>query len=184
MRNINIVAKVAFVFAVLFLAGCSDKPASNADKNSFEIVDLNDKKSEIAVRMSDGKFNDLIYGGGEGKPTIYSFFTTQCPECIKKIPHLIDLQNRMGDKVNLVGVMVEHKSLEEIKDFCDFYNINYKVVVGRGSFRLADAVGGVKWLPAVHIYDKDGKYVHHYIGAVPQEMLESRINTLVVKDAE
>ena len=89
------------------------------------------------------------------------------------------MQNRKGDKINLNCVLVEDKSLDEIKDFVDFYNLNYKITLGRGSYKLADAVGGVRMIPALHIYDKDGKYIAHYIGGVAQEMIESRINSLI-----
>lgn len=166
----------------LVFVGCTDRSITDANNNSFEIVDLNNNKSTITVQISDAKYNNLILDSANKKPTIYSFFSTKCPECIKKIPHLIDLQNRYKEKINLIGVVVENRSQEEIKDFCDFYNINYRVVLGNGSYKLADAVGGVRMIPAVHLYDQDGKYATHFIGAMPQEMLESRINALLSKE--
>lgn len=181
MINSSTITKLILALAVVFLAGCDSKPASSGNKNGFEIAYLSGDKGEITALPSEAKYNDLLLSNSDNKPTIYSFFSTKCPECIKKIPHLIDMQNRLGDQINLIGVMVEDKPLDEIRDFIDHYSINYRVVVGRGSFLLADAVGGVRMIPALHIYDQQGKYVAHYIGAVSQEMIESRVNALLNK---
>ncbi|MDR2034315.1 MAG: TlpA family protein disulfide reductase [Helicobacteraceae bacterium] len=166
-----------FIFTIAFFAlGCTENRASIASaKNGFELKLLNGELLNARIEPSEGRFNNVVLGGGD-KPVLYAFFTTVCPECAKEIPHLIDIKRRYGDQIELIGVLVENKTADEVSDFAAFHQINYSIALGAGAFRLADAVGGVRSIPAVHIYDKDGKYVSHFVGLAPQEMLETRIN--------
>ncbi|MGE4295147.1 MAG: TlpA family protein disulfide reductase [Campylobacterales bacterium] len=171
---------IAALMLAGLLAGCSGQSAPGGEKAAgFELKELEGAVYEVEVKASEGRYNDLLLKGREGKPVLFSFFSTQCPECIVKIPHLIDLQNRYGEKINLIGVLVENKNKDEIADFAAFHGINYPVVLGAGAFKLADAVGGVRLIPALHLYDGGGKYAMHFVGPVPQAMIETRINQLL-----
>lgn len=166
--------------ALWLLSGCAGSGGQNETKNpGFELRELDGNTYQVRVEASEGRYNHLLLDKGEGKPVLYSFFSTQCPECIVKIPHLIDLQNRYGDKIALIGVLVENKEKDEIADFVAFHGINYPVIIGAGSFRLADAVGGVRLIPALHLYDGKGQYAMHFVGPVPQAMIETRLNQLL-----
>jgi thiol-disulfide isomerase/thioredoxin len=169
-----------FIVAIaLTFSGCDNHRASIAGaKTDFELKTLNGDIINARIEPSDGRFNDLVIDN-DGKPTIYAFFTTVCPECAKEIPHLIDMKKRYGAKIDLIGVLVENKTADELADFVAFHQINYPVTLGAGAFRLADAVGGVRLIPAMHIYSGKGKYVSHFVGPTPQEMLETRINSLL-----
>ena len=167
------------------LSGCSDQAANESQKSAgFELKELEGASYEVTVEASDGRYNNLLLDKSAGKPVLYSFFSTQCPECIVKIPHLIDLQNRYGEQLSIIGVLVENKGKDEIADFVAFHGINYPVVLGAGAYRLADAVGGVRLIPALHLYDGQGRYAMHYVGPVPQAMIETRINQLLEKPAK
>ncbi|GHV59468.1 hypothetical protein FACS1894103_2890 [Campylobacterota bacterium] len=172
IRNLLIICA-----AIAFLAGCGESKAPlQSQKSSFELRSLSGENFAVRIEPSEERYNYLMIDDFGGKPVLFSFFSTTCPECKKKFPHLIDMQNRYKDKIALVGVLLENKSVEEISDFVAFHQLNYPVVTGAGAFRLADAVGGVRLLPTMHIYDGSGRYVAHFVGAVPQEMLETRLN--------
>ncbi|MDR2153149.1 MAG: TlpA family protein disulfide reductase [Helicobacteraceae bacterium] len=173
-RTLFLIAAIALTFI-----GCDDNRASIVGaKTDFELKTLNGEIIRARIEPSEGRFNNLVIDNG-GIPTVYAFFTTICPECAKEIPHLIDMKKRYGGKIDLIGVLVENKTSDELADFVAFHQINYTVALGAGAFRLADAVGGVRLIPAVHIYDGAGKYVSHFVGLTPQEMLEARINSLI-----
>ncbi|GHV02526.1 hypothetical protein AGMMS49521_4410 [Campylobacterota bacterium] len=177
-RNI-VLTLCALLCASLFL-GCDDQKAPLVSaKNGFEIKLLSGESFDIRIEPSEARYNTLVLDQRGKKPVLFAFFTTICPECAKEIPHLIDLKERYGESVDLLGVLVENRSAEEVADFVAFHQINYPVIVGAGAFRLADAVGGVRLIPAIHIYDDSGAYVTHFVGPVPQEMLETRLNSLI-----
>ncbi|MDR1451039.1 MAG: TlpA family protein disulfide reductase [Helicobacteraceae bacterium] len=167
------------VSALFVLSGCNaDRAPIAGAKAGFELKTLNGEIINARVEPSEGRYNDLIIDNG-GKPTLYVFFTTTCPECAKEIPHLIDIKKRYGDKIDLVGALVENIASDEAADFVAFHQINYSVALGAGAFRLAEAAGGVRVIPAMHIYDGKGRYVSHFVGLAPQEMIETRLNALI-----
>ena len=58
-------------------------------------------------------------------------------------------------------------------------DIDFLVSVAKDNYKLAKAVGGVKSIPLMLIYDREGKYSQHYIGAVPEEMIEADIKKVL-----
>ncbi|NWF67009.1 MAG: TlpA family protein disulfide reductase, partial [Campylobacterales bacterium] len=116
----------------------------------------------------------------KGKVVLVDFFATWCPPCRAEIPHLVNLQTKYKDNFSIVAVLVEEdKKVEDVKDFINEYKINYSVTVGEPNFELSKMVGGVRSLPFMIMYDKNGKYVTHYIGAVPEEMIEYDIKRAI-----
>jgi thioredoxin-like negative regulator of GroEL len=55
------------------------------------------------------------------------------------------------------------------------YNIQYPITNGNENFYIAQAVGGVSSIPAMFMFDKNGKKVASYVGATPEEILDSDI---------
>lgn len=166
------------------ITGCSNPQQSEQTKEvaqaGFESKLLEGGSFRTIIEPSEGRYNHLRIEDFSGRPLVLSFFSTSCPECINKIPHLNDMANRYGEQLSMVGVLVESISDQAAQEFVDFHNIAYPVVVGGGAFRLADAVGGVRLIPATHIYNAQGEYVFHIVGPAPQSMLETRINPLLI----
>lgn len=44
---------------------------------------------------------------------------------------------------------------------------------------FSDAVGGVKAIPTMFLYDKNGKLIQTYVGIVPEEMLDVDIQKAI-----
>ncbi|MDD3324988.1 MAG: TlpA disulfide reductase family protein [Sulfurospirillaceae bacterium] len=182
------ITTLATTLALLF-AGCSDKKnkkeeeatSSQAPISKNEIskpITLNDVngKQIIATPVDKGfKFSD-----SENKVVLVNFFATWCPPCKAEIPHLNNLQEKYKDKFKIISVLLEDgKPNEEIISFMKYNNINYTVTNGAGNFKLADGVGGVNNIPLMMLYDKNGKYSTHYVGVVPEEMIDSDINKIL-----
>ncbi len=58
-------------------------------------------------------------------------------------------------------------------------NIEFTITNSQDNYKLAKEVGGVKSIPLMLIYDREGKYSQHYIGAVPEEMIEADIKKVL-----
>lgn len=54
------------------------------------------------------------------------FFTTWCSPCIAEIPHLNKLQEKYEEQFNIVGVLLEDKSDEELRAFAQKNQIYIK----------------------------------------------------------
>ncbi len=125
----------------------------------------------------------IIFEGYEGKVVIVNFFATWCPPCKAEIPHLADIQSAFKDSVQIIGVLMEeNKDDLTIQKFEKMLGINYPIANSPENFLLSDALGGIKSLPTTVMYDKNGDYFTHYVGAVPQEMIEADIQRAVAKN--
>ncbi len=124
----------------------------------------------------------IIFGGYEGKVVVLDFFATWCPPCRAEIPHLADIQKAFKDQVQIIGILMEENKQDiEIQNFEKDLGINFPISNTPANFALSDALGGIKSLPTMVIYDKEGNYFTHYVGAAPQEMIEADINRALRK---
>ena len=86
------------------------------------------------------------------KATLYVFFATWCPPCKAEIPHLNNLSEKFKNELNIVGVLLEDKSEDEVKEFAQKYKIKYDVAVGEGNFLFEKAMGGINGLPSSALF--------------------------------
>lgn len=173
--------KTIFFLTTIFLitfTGCGEKGSGSS--GSIVVNTINGDK--LDVDYSSGKiekFKNIKLEGVENKILFLSFFSTTCQPCRDEIPYLINLQNKYKDDFEIIGVLTENKQLNEIKDFVELFGINYKITDSGEDYSITNLVGGVKGVPTMFMYDKNGEYVTHYIGAVPQAMIENDIKKVL-----
>lgn len=187
-----------FLSAIIFLfmlVGCDSR--ENLESHSKEVVDNNltvtkkresksniltltdiDSKSyQIQKQESGFKFKNL-----ENRVILLDFFATWCPPCRAEIPHLVNIKANFKDEFEIISVLTEdEKSNGELKDFRERNGINYIILNSENNKKLAKWVGGVRSLPFMVMYDKNGEYFTHYIGAVPEEMIVSDLERALKK---
>ena len=57
--------------------------------------------------------------------------------------------------------------------------IKFIITNSDDNFKLAQEIGGVKSIPFMLIYDRNGNYSQHYTGAIPEEMIEEDIKKVL-----
>jgi hypothetical protein len=77
--------------------------------------------------------------------------------------------------------MEENKDDLEIQKFEKEMGINFPVANSPANFALSQALGGIRSLPTMVMYDTKGDYFTHYVGAAPQEMIEADIQRAINK---
>ena len=180
--------------SILFFGGCSSnkkKADENKTANVQETIQPDSKtevKSEkIVLQDTTGKEltvtpleKGFSFSGYENKVVLVNFFTTWCPPCKAEIPHLNNLQTKYKDNFVIISVLLEeNKSNEEINSFIKYNNINYIITNSLENFKFAQSAGGVKNIPLMFLYDKNGRYSTHYVGAIPEEMIEADIKKVL-----
>lgn len=173
-----------FILPICFLiifAGCSDNKANTAslESSSEQAPKIKPISYPISLTSIDDKeiLVDKIQRGFtfshvKDKAVLVVYFATWCPPCIAEIPHLNSLSQKYKNSLEIIGVLLEDKSKEQMLDFAKKFDISYTVTYGENNYKLAKAVGDVQAIPFMILYDKSGKYANHYVGAVPEEMID------------
>lgn len=169
------------IFLSIILSGCGEKTeeetkqnitlveSQTQDPSTIKLTDISGKEFQLKIKEKGFDFVDF-----QGKVVMLNFFTTWCPPCKAEIPHLNNLQNRYKDQLQIISILLEeNKDNEEIIRFTNAHNVEFTIANSKENFRLAKHIGGVQSIPYMIIYDKNGDYFKHYIGAIPEEMIEA-----------
>jgi len=147
------------------------------ESNNITLTTVNGEK--IEVTKTDKGFT---FSNAQNQITLVSFFATWCPPCKAEIPHLNNLQEKYKDKIKIIGVLIEpNKDGDELKKFVNDFAINYTIVNSSANQVFAKAVGGVQNIPFMIMYGKNGENITHYLGVVPEEMIDSDIQSALKK---
>ncbi|MDR0761555.1 MAG: TlpA family protein disulfide reductase [Campylobacteraceae bacterium] len=168
---IKFFAFLLLLFSITFFLGCSD----NVDKSLV-------KNQNIALKTTDNKIvtlkktlNGFSY---DNKTLLLAFFTTSCMPCNAQIPNLNNLQNRYQNNLNVISLILDNSSLDDVQNFIFQNGVNFAVTFDKNNFKLSNALGNITSVPYMVIYDKDGAYVTDYTGAVPEEMIEADLKRI------
>jgi len=173
--------------ALLFLTGCSEsieEEEMNAlvSKTSYELIDLQNNSYNV---IKTGK--DFQIEGMEDKVILFDIFATWCPPCRASAPNVAALQKKYINEVKVIGVLVEEeKSTSYVQRFVDTYGADYTISNAEDNQRLSRAIASTSGIgqgfpiPLMVMYYK-GKYITHYVGIVPEEMIESDIRRTLGK---
>ncbi|MCF6173681.1 MAG: redoxin family protein [Campylobacteraceae bacterium] len=144
---------------------------------SFILKDVNDNDIKVTPTKKGFKFSNA-----QNKVVLVAFFATWCPPCRAEIPHLNNLQEKYKNNIKIIGILLEqNRDNDDIKKFINDNAINYTITNSQGNQMLANSIGGVSNIPYMVMYDKQGNYVTNYLGAVPEEMIDSDIESTLKK---
>lgn len=174
------------VIALLFFSGCNSNEEATTiieDNKSFDELKAQSNKN-YSFKTTDGKTiefkveNEVLTSKQlNGKFVLINFWATWCAPCIREMPILTSLQEKYGDKLQIVGILMEkNKDAKELADFMTKYKMNFPVTIGEENYRLAKAFDDVNMFPESFVYAPDGKFLKKYIGEVEPTDIENLIN--------
>ncbi|PHR58887.1 MAG: thioredoxin [Arcobacter sp.] len=179
----NLLVSLSTVF---ILAACSDSSQdelnSLVSKSTYELKDLKNVEYKI---IKEGR--NFSVEGLEDKVIIFDIFATWCPPCRAAAPNLSTLQKNYKNEIKIIGILIEEdKSNTYVQRFVDTYGAEYSISNAPDNHDLARAVAATTDvgqgfpIPLMVMFYK-GKYINHYIGAVPEEMIEMDIKKAMGK---
>jgi len=174
MKKLLLSVLLLFSFANTLQADKSNK------KSSLELTDINGKTYTVI-----GTQEGLKISGMEGKVVFLEFFGYACPPCLVSIPHLIDLQNRHKDKLQIISIEVQGYSNKQLKDFAKSKGINYIVIPGEKEHLFVSYIAQrAQWegsVPFLLALDGNGDVQFFQVGMLPKESLEELFQQLSKK---
>jgi peroxiredoxin len=120
---------------------------AGAPAPAFELADL------------DGERHSL--DGYAGKKTMVVFWAPWCGVCGAESDNVSRVQSWLGDRINVVSVVLGYESRASIDAFIDEQNVDYPVLLGD---RQTAADYNVSAYPTMYVIDEDGNIEHSVAG--------------------
>jgi thiol-disulfide isomerase/thioredoxin len=154
--------------------------------NIYAQVDMNitdTNGTEYTVVAED---NSIKIEGMEGKVVFLEFFGLQCPACKEAMPHLINLQEKYKDKLQVLAVEVQNNEIDPINDYKAKHGINYTTFsnydIGRLVRYVAEKSGWQGAIPYTVAIDPKGEVLFAQAGVIPEKTLEEYIEKFAEKE--
>ena len=114
----------------------------------------------------------------QGQGVLLNFWATWCGPCKAEIPGFVELQEKYGDTLAIVGYSVDDTA-DKAKAFATEYKINYPILLGEGREDVQDAYGPIWGIPASFLISKDGKVCKKHLGIAPKNVFDKEIAALM-----
>ena len=101
--------------------------------------------------------------------------------------HLENLQKQFGEEISIYGIAIddlvgEVENLQQsIEVFIQENQYSLPLAYGENRDKLFEALEGIEGIPLIVLYDEKGEYIIHYLGAIPEEMMEFDLSQSVAK---
>lgn len=148
-------------------------------KNQSNFKNIEPKKENI--------FKNLTITSHHNNLKVLLFFTTWCDPCKGILPHLENLKKQFDSQIALYGIPVDDLvgEVENFKGIMQVFSeeneVEIPMILDENRTKLFNALGGLEGVPLIALYDKDGKYIIHYLGAIPEEMIEFDLSQNLAK---
>lgn len=115
----------------------------------------------------------------QGQPIVMTFWATDCPVCIKDIPHLVKLYKKYSPQgLKMVAVSMYYDMPSRVIAMTRDKALPYPVALDPMA-KIAKAFGDVQQTPKTFLISADGKIVLSNLGAIDLLEYQSRLNQIL-----
>ena len=147
----------------------------SGEQPTIRFVRNPDPAPDFNLTGLDGK--PVTLAGYKEKVILLNFWATWCGPCRAEIPDLVELQNKYGDHLQIIGLVVDDDDRDAIKKFVAEFAINYPVALATNDLRLQ--YGGIPALPTSFVLDAAGRIVQKHEGLRDPLLYETEIRALL-----
>lgn len=176
----NLILAFTLVFSTAFL---SAQEAPTEMKTEFNETALNQS-------IQDLEGNKLTVGDVlkkyEGKTILLDLWASWCPDCIKGLPKLKEVQAQYPDLVYLFFSLDRVGKEDAWKNGIEKYDIKGEHYWFNTEWKNAfTEYIGINWIPRYMLIDKEGKIAHYYaIHADDPQMMEVLVESTLNPETE
>ncbi|MDD2659112.1 MAG: TlpA disulfide reductase family protein [Methylococcales bacterium] len=115
-----------------------------------------------------------------GKPVIVTFWATDCPGCMKEIPHLLDLYKQYHKQgLEIIAVAMYYDPPNHVVSMANDLQLPYDVALDLKT-EHAHAFGDVQLIPSSFLISPDGLIDLKKTGSFDPVEMKSRIETFTL----
>jgi len=115
----------------------------------------------------------------QGSPYMVVFWATDCPGCIKEIPHLNELYSDLkGQGFKVLAIALPHDRIPQIETMRAQKGMNYDIVYDE-SGDLLETYGGIMVTPTNILVSPEGRIVYQKAGEFDPVQMRQRIEQLL-----
>jgi peroxiredoxin len=108
----------------------------------------------FALMDGRGGWHDLA--DFRGKPVVLAMIQTTCPHCATFAENLQRTQEKYGDKIGVLAVIVPPDTLDKAKEFTAGHKITYPIVFDMGQMCMSYVRGPDLKFPRLYVIDRAG----------------------------
>lgn len=135
------------------------------------------KAPGLELQLIDG--NKINLEELKGKPVMVTFWSTSCSGCIKEMPHLTQMYNKLHNQgLEIIGIAMPYDRPDFVMEMVKAKKLPYKIAYDIKSEAVV-AFGNVSLTPTTFLIDHNGKIVKKKIGEFNQASWEKRIEAII-----
>lgn len=132
------------IFALIF-AGISMYQGRN-------LVGSGQPAPDFALADMHGEAHELAQY--QGKKTLLVFWAPWCGVCGAESDNIDRVKSWLGDRINVISVVLDYQSEEDVQKFVDKHAVTYPVLMGN---RMVQRDYQISAYPTLYVLDKDGE---------------------------
>lgn len=136
--------------------------------SSRDVSAADEANTDVTVRILDWEATQKLIASKKGKVVVVDAWSTSCAPCIKEFPNLVALHKKRGGDVACVSLNLDYIGLknkppefyrERVVKFLARQQATFDNVLCSEEAEAMFEKLGVPSIPAVFVYDRDGKLV-------------------------
>jgi peroxiredoxin len=180
---------------ILFAVGISifwlSKPETIVEEQTGQEITLGPVGPRVSADIGNtvqdfvlGDYDDQIvsFEDYRGKAVVLNFWATWCPFCIEEMPLFNELYSEFESQGLEIIAVNRGESLDQAKKFTDPMNLKYKLLLDKAD-EVYNAYN-LQAMPTTFFVDANGVIQHIKFGAISEEELRQRIETLLGQSPE
>lgn len=143
----------------------------------FSTTNFSTPAPNISLNTIDGE--KIALQALRGKPILLTFWATDCPGCIKEIPHLKALHRDYTDKgVSIIAVAMYYDRPDNVIAMSKQKQLPYKVALDPMA-EASKAFGDVRLTPTTFLIAPDGSIAMQKLGEFDEGDMRNRLDRML-----